>query len=299
MELTPAVFQIDCPAEARKIEAFIREKMTELHREGIVVPLSGGLDSSTVVTSCTRAVGKEKVTGLLLPEKNGNPDALAFAKQLASQLSIQAVTIDISRILKELGTYRFIADQVGSRTIVKRFVEGIPTVTRKEYFIGGITGTSNPLVRQGLASMLSKHRVRMVVTYKFAEERGLMVVGSAHLSEDLVGLYSKYGVDDAADVMPLKHLYRAQILQLARFLGIPHEIVERKPNPDMLPGIEDKYFDVLGIPSETLDLILYGLQHGLPPEEIATQLQLGPARVLEIQELVHMTEHMRHHAYSP
>lgn len=297
-ELTPAVFQIDTPAEAHRIENFIREKMTDLRREGIVVPISGGLDSSTVVTLCTRAAGKDRVIGLMLPEKNGNPDALIFAQKLASWLGIQTVIIDISRILNEMGTYHFIADRVASRSVVRRVVDGIPAFARKEYFIGGITGTQNPLVRQGLASMFSKHRVRMAVTYKYAEEHNLLVVGSAHLSEDLVGLYSKYGVDDAADVMPLKHLYRTQILQLARYLEVPAEIVERKPNPDMLPGIEDKYFDVLGIPSDTLDLILYGLQHDFPPGEIAAQVHLDPARIEEIRNLIQLTEHMRHHAYS-
>ena len=298
MKLNQEVFRLDCEAQCARIEQYLREKMAELHRDGIVVAISGGLDSSTVVTLCVRAVGKEKVSGLILPEKNGNPDAAPFAKKMASFIGIKTATIDISKILSTLGTYDFIADRFGSRAITKKVVNEIPTEQKKEFFLAGIKGSSNAMVRQGLASMYSKHRIRMVVTYKYAEERNLMVVGCAHKSEDLVGLFSKYGVDDNADVMPLKHLYRSQILQLARYLGVPVDIIERTPNPDMIPGIEDKYWDVLGIGSETLDLLLYGLELGLPCEEIPRQVPIELVKVQEIQSLVQSTAHMRHHAFS-
>ncbi len=298
INLIPNVFTLDAAAECSRIEAFLQEKMAELHREGIVVTISGGLDSSTVAALCARAVGAKNVTGLMLPEKQGNPEAAAFARKLAGWLGIPTGTIDISKVLEALGTYDFIANRFGLQPIVKRFVQGIPTGQKKEFFMAGMRGSGSSLVRQGLASSYSKHRIRMVVTYKYAEERNLLVVGCAHKSEDLVGLFSKYGVDDNADVMPLKHLYRSQILQLAAALDVPAEIVQRTPNPDMLPGIEDKYWDVLGIHSDMLDLILYGLEHGLSCEEIAGQLHMDLAKVQEIQALVQSTAHMRQHAYS-
>jgi len=298
MKLIPEVFMIDCEAQCPRIELFLREKMIELRRVGIVVAISGGLDSSAVVTLCVRAVGKEKVSGLMLPEKRGNPDAFVFAKKLASSLGIGTTIIDISKILGALGTYDFIADRVGLPAVVKKVVKEIPVERKKVFFLAGIQGTGNAIVRQALASMYSKQRIRLVVTYKYAEERNLLVVGCAHKSEDLVGLFCKYGVDDNADVMPLKHLYRSEILQLAHYLGVPIDIIERTPNPDMLPGIEDKYWDVLGIRSETLDLLLYGLEQGMQCEEIADQMQLELAKVQEIQALVRSTAHMRHQAFS-
>ncbi|MGE5221433.1 MAG: NAD(+) synthase [Omnitrophica WOR_2 bacterium] len=298
MILNREVFTIDCEAECHRIESLIQQKMAELHRAGIVVSISGGLDSSTVVTLCARAAGKENVTGLILPEKHGNPDAAAFAKKLSGSLGITTALVDISKILSALGTYDFIAERIGLRGIVKEAVRRIPAEQIKEFFLAGMRGNGSAVVRQGLASMYSKHRIRMVVTYKYAEERNLLVVGCAHKSEDLVGLFSKYGVDDNADVMPLKHLYRSQILQLARFLGVPMDIIARTPNPDMLPGIEDKYWDVLGLHSETLDLVLYGLEQGLSCDEIADQLPLELAKVHEIRDLVQSTAHMRHHAFS-
>jgi len=298
MKLNPEVLTIDCEAQCRRIETFLGEKMSALGRTGMVVAISGGLDSSTVATLCVRAVGRERVSGLILPEKHGNPDAALFANKLASSLGIRTSVVEISKILRALGTYDFIADRVGLQAIVKKAVNRIPVEQKKMFFLDGMQGTGNAVVRQGLASMYSKHRIRMVVTYKYAEERNLLVVGCAQKSEDLVGLFVMYGVDDNADVMPLKHLYRSQILQLARYLGVPAEIIGRSPNPDMLPGIEDKYWDVLGIRSETLDLLLYGLEHNLACEEIANQLQMELAKVQEIRALVQTTAHMRLHAYS-
>lgn len=298
MILSKDVFILDCKAESEKIEAFIHTKMLELHREGIVVAISGGLDSSTVVGLCVRAVGKQKVTGLNLPEKNGNPDALKFTQLMAESLGFKTKTIDISKILAELGTYKFVSDRIGSRALIKKFIEGFSPEAKKSLFLDGIKGTKNSLVRQAIASTYSKHRIRLVVTYKYAEENNLLVVGCAHKSEDLLGLFSKFGVDDNADVMPIKHLYRSQILQIASYIGVPEAIIGRTPNPDMFPGIEDKYYDVLGISADTVDLVLYGLEHSLPNDEIATQLHLEPVKVQELKELVGFSDHMRNHSMS-
>ncbi|MGA2504961.1 MAG: NAD(+) synthase [Anaerolineales bacterium] len=296
--LTKDVFNIDCKGESEKIEAFIHAKMDELHREGIVVAISGGLDSSTVVGLCVRAVGKQKVTGLNLPEKNGNPDALKFSQLMAGSLGFKTNTIDISKILAEVGTYKFVADRIGSRALINKLIKKFPQEAKKVLFMDGIKGTKNSMVRQAIASTYSKHRIRLVVTYKYAEENNLLVVGCAHKSEDLLGLFSKFGVDDNADVMPIKHLFRSQILQIASYIGVPQVIIQRTPNPDMFPGVEDKYFDVIGIPSDILDLVLYGLEHSLSTKEIASQLHLDPGKVQELKELVRLTAHMRNHSMS-
>jgi NAD+ synthase len=298
MILTREVFIIDGQAESEKIEAFIRAKMLELRRAGIVVPISGGLDSSTVIGLCVRAVGKQKVTGLNLPEKNGNPDALKFTQLVQESLGFKTNTIDISKILAELGTYDFLVDRLGSRALIGKFIQEFPPEIKKNLFLDGIKGAKNRMVRQGIASMYSKHRIRSVVTYKYAEENNLLVVGCAHKSEDLLGLFSKFGVDDNADVMPIKHLYRSQILQIARYIEVPEAIIGRTPNPDMFPGIEDKYYDVLGISSDTIDLVLYGLEHALPVEDIAAQLHIDLSKIQELEELVGLSDHMRNHSMS-
>lgn len=111
-------------------------------------------------------------------------------------------------------------------------------------------GTGDRLTRHGIASFFTKQGIRLMATYKYAEENNLLVVGSAHKSEDLVGLYVKFGVDDAADVMPMKIFYRTHILQLADSLGIPGKITSKSPNPDLISGVTDKYKDVLNISSD-------------------------------------------------
>lgn len=293
MKLGPVVFRIDAGKTAGKLEAFIRGKMKEFRRNGIVIPLSGGLDSTTVLALCVSAVGKSKVTGLMLPEKKGNPDALKFAKAAAKRFGIRTVTQDMTPILEKAGVYRFIINSIPGRKLTEKFVTGYMKATGSNPFIERIRGTGNRLTNEGIASMDTKHRIRMAMVFKYAEERNLLVAGCAHKSEDLLGLFSKFGVDDNADIMPLKNLYRSHILQIAKAAGVPEEITGRKPNPDMVPGIEDKYFDVLGLHSDVLDLILYGLEKKMKITEIAKQLKLPVKKVFEIAEIVKLTEHMR------
>jgi NAD+ synthase len=154
-------------------------------------------------------------------------------------------------------------------------------------------GRASDLERKGFASYNSKHRMRLVMEYLVAEGENYLVAGCAHKSEDMVGLFVKFGVDDNADIMPLKNLYRSHIVQLAAFLAMPVGILNRIPNPDIIPGVSDKYGDLLGLPCTTLDLVLYGIEHGMGTDDISRQLSLPVGKVLEIRSLVQHTEHMR------
>ena len=94
-----------------------------------------------------------------------------------------------------------------------------------------------------------------------------MVAGSSHKTEQMVGLFIKYGIDDCTDIMPLKNIYRSQILQLAGYMKIPTDILHRSPNPDILPGITDKYQGYFGIDFLKVELILLGRQMELSTDE--------------------------------
>ena len=106
-------------------------------------------------------------------------------------------------------------------------------------------------------------------------------------------MFVKFGADDIADIMPLKSFYRSHIVQLASFIGVPPEILSRTPNPDIIPGVSDKYVDILGMSCETLDLVLYGIEHNMDDNAIAEQVSVPLTSVLDIRNLVQKTQHMR------
>ena len=299
MNLTKEVFKIDAKKISQEMEKFIKEKMTLLARAGTLVPMSGGLDSTTVATLCVRAVGKDKVTGLMLPEKQGNPDAEKYATKVANLLGIKTEKIDISRTLESLGTYDYFVSRIPSQTIRKKLLKLFFALGKENPIIEGATGKSKKFANKGLASFASKQRIRSVSVYKFAEENNLLVVGAAHKSECLTGLFVKFGVDHNADIMPIRNLYRSQILELAKFLGVPEEIITRTPNPDVMPGINDKYVDILKLDYEKVDLILYGLEKDMSSQEIARQLKLKEEKVGEIKQLMCLTDHMRNPSQAP
>jgi len=290
MKLKESCLKINSEKISRKIEKFIKEKVKEFKKEGIAMGISGGLDSTTILKLCINAIGKEKVIGIILNEKQGNPDAEKYAKFIAKKFGIKIEIFDISTSLKNLGVYNFILSYIPGRKLrtfaVKKFLNFHKNKYGKEAFDSDMHGEKDKLFSKARANSNAKQRMRMVYLYYFAEKNNLLVVGSAHRSEDLTGLFVKFGIDDNADLMPLKDLYRTHILQLARYLKIPKEVIKRSPNPDVILGIEDKYKDLLGINYDKIDLILFGLDKGMKVSEIAKQLKIDKKQVASIKQLV-------------
>lgn len=300
--LTPDAFHIDACEWCRQIETFIKERFVLSYRDGIIIPISGGLDSSVVAALCTRAVGKKKVIGLMLPERLGNPEADYYGRLIAKHLDIQTMKMNISPILRGLGTSNLFVAAISGRErwkgVVTMFLQR-RNQTAKMLYVDSLKGKLDASSRKLVAEVSSKQRARLLATYKIAEERNLMVAGSSHKTEQMVGLFVKYGIDDCADIMPLKNIYRSQILQLAEFIGIPPEILRRSPNPDILPGITDKYQGYFGIDYLKVELILLGLQMELSTDEIARQLGLDDQIVIQMAEIVELSERFRSHASAP
>jgi NAD+ synthase len=210
---------------SKKIEDFIKRKARGF--SGIVVGLSGGVDSSVVAQLCANAIGKDRILVLIMPyEWNENmDDAVSFAEQLGIKYEIVEI--------------KDIADSF-----------------EKKGFFG------KKISKENLLS-----RVRMCLLYGVANERNMLVAGTSNKSEIMVGYFTKYG-DGGADFEPIGDLYKTDVWELAKFLGIPLRIVEKKPSADLSQGQTDE--GDLGITYYDLDDALRKkLFHGRVGELIA------------------------------
>ena len=162
MHLSPEIFAIDSAVVVSRLEAFIRDSMHSFSRAGILVPLSGGLDSSTVAALCARAVGRENVTGLMLPDIKGAPDALRFGRLVARNLGIRTHTINMTRVLMAVGAYRFAANLVPSRRLLASIVRRHMARAGRSLFLDAIRGSDDAMVRKAFASIYARQRARVV-----------------------------------------------------------------------------------------------------------------------------------------
>lgn len=219
----------------------------------------------------------------------------------ARHLGIKSVKCNISPVLWGLGTSNLLLAAISGREFWKNTVN---RYLRKKHqmaqslYMDALKGQMDASSRKLIAQVSSKQRARLLLAYKYAEENNLMVAGSAHKTEQMVGLFVIYGIDDCADIMPLKNIYRSQTL-LAKYLKIPTEILHRSPNPDILPGITDKYLGYFGMNYLQVELILAGFQYGLAPSEIASQIGLNVQAVEQILTIVQLSERYHSHADAP
>ena len=256
MKLTPSVLEMDWAEVETKITRFIKDYVLKSKAKGIVLGLSGGIDSSTVAALSAKAIGGNNVLGLILPEKETyNPKDIEHAKLVAEKFGLKTETIDITPALEA-------------------FQKSIPIFDDK-----------NKLCKGNL-----KARTRMIYLYYYANRLSLIVCGSSDKSETMIGYFTKWG-DIAADISPIMDLYKTQVKKLARHIGIPKEIIEKPPSPTLWPGQTAE--EELGLKYETLDLILYGLEHFMKTEEIAEQLGLQKALVGKVKKRWQSMEHKR------
>jgi NAD+ synthase len=286
------VLEIDAPRMIERICARITSLCAQRHHSGVVVPLSGGLDSSTVLLLTTRAVGPQRVTALLMPEKLDEWHSRHFAEQAARSAGVTIVIREIGPALEAIGAPESTAGLRTPASLDPRLRDFYRDANRRQ-FLSYLRGEATPEQYAAAAAIHARHRIRCVTALLVAEERNALLAGCAHLSEDMLGLFVQWGVDDIAHLMPLKHLYRTQILQLAAALGVPDEIIQRPPNPEIVPGIEDKYLDMLGLESSVLDRMIVGIGRGMDDESIASQLGCSTSDVEDIREIIRLTAPMR------
>jgi NAD+ synthase len=224
--------------------------------KGIVVALSGGIDSSTVAALSAVAVGGGKVLALSMPEKETYNDLdVKHSRTLARKFGFTVKTIDMTDILVT-------------------YYKSIPSFDPQD------------LVSKGNI----KARARMICLYYHANHLNRIVVGPSDKSETMMGYFTKWG-DVAADISPIMDLYKTQVRKLAAYIGIPTEIIEKPSTPRLWPGqLAERE---LGIKYATLDLILLGLENFMPSQSIAKQLNLQPTLVQRVKERWLSMEHKR------
>ena len=295
MEITPEKATLS-------LENFIREYTDKLEREGVILGLSGGIDSAVIAALCVRALGPEKILALIMPEKDSKKEHTQDALNLARELNIEAKLIDITPYLEELGVYKlFPLDKLLSLgklkgALVKKAYRFYGRKTGKLPFLESLSGFKDkeysPYLAKGNAYYRAKHRLRMILLYFYGEMENRLVVGAANKSEYKIGYFVKHGCDDATDIMPLLNLYKTQVRELARYLNIPAKIIEKPPSPDVMPGLAADE-EVMSISYEKMDLILLALEKSWKVSDIVKALEIEKDEVVYIKNLMQKSEHMR------
>lgn len=301
MKLIPDLLRMQEPGRVcREIEMFVKGKVEELNREGVILGLSGGIDSALVAYLSVGSIGPDKVIGLYMPDKDSEERSGRDARRVADELGIRFEIVDLTPILTELGIYRLLPTTLfGSKKLAGLAFRSYYRLMRnlgRDKFEERIGGCNGKFTRRGKAYSGTKHRLRMLVLQKRAETDNLLVVGAANKSEYLTGVFVQFGCDHLADLMPLIGLYKTQVRQLAAHLRLPKEILTKSPTPDLLPGIKDE--DITG-PYQILDLVLLGLGDGLSPEEISVQLEVDLREVERIRRYTEKSASMRESPYVP
>lgn len=282
----PNVLRLDPRDEVRKITEILRRQVgEELGRRGVVLGLSGGVDSSVCAALAVEAFGPERVLPLLMPERESDPASLELGRKVADGLGLEPLVEDVTGILEAVGCYRRRDEAV--RRLVPEFGEGwglklaLPRGRMRPGKLmlhrlvvkppGGVPECHRlppTEYREIVAATSFKQRVRKMMEYHHADRLHRAVLGTPNRLEFDQGFFVKGG-DGLADVKPIAHLYKSQVYQLARHFDLPREILERPPTTDTfsLPQGQDEFY--FAVPLGDLDLLLYAHDSDVDPSEAA------------------------------
>ena len=297
MGFSTAVLEIDAPAEVERIVTWLRLQARGARRGGAVLGVSGGIDSAVALGLCVRAFGVDRVVALMMPEKDSDPETEGLSAMVSRHFGVEPVLETITPVLEGFGCYprrdeairRVFPEYDAAAGYTARIV--LPQNLLDEdslniFTLEVITPTGEVLSKrlppreyaQIVAASNFKQRTRMAMVYYHAELRNYLVIGTPNKNEHDQGFFVKFG-DGGSDVRPIVHLYKTQIYQLARFLGVPEVIQQRPPTSDTYsaPTTQEEFF--FRLPFATMDLLWYAQEHGVPVAEVAAALGLQPVQV--------------------
>lgn len=277
--------QIDAARESQRIVETIQQQVgRQLRRRGAVLGISGGIDSSVTAALCVRALGPDRVLGLLMPERDSSGESLQLGRWLAEHLGIETVLEDIGDTLDAAGCYhrrdeamRRVFPEYGPDHKSKIVLPSLFGNERYRLFTAVIEGPDGQRRRQRLpldsyqqivAATNFKQRVRKMMEYYHADRLRYAVAGTPNLLEYDQGFFVKLG-DGAADLKPIAHLYKSQVYELAEYLEVPAEIRDRMPTTDTysLEQTQEEFF--FSLPYREMDACLFAVNHGMQPDEVA------------------------------
>lgn len=291
MKFNLDVLKIDPARELDRLSEFVVAQVQAFRKKGVIVGLSGGIDSACMAAVAVHALGKDKVVGLVLPETESNPISSEYAMKHAKKLGIEHRQIDITPTVDSVVSYKwrdeFIQSMIPEYEPGYKYNITLPTdlLDRASFSFyrlqvqmpdGEIK--SKRLSHEELLALTSfaniKIRSRMLHLYAEGERRNLLVAGTTNRTEFILGDFCKYG-DGGTDIEAFTHLYKNQIYQVSEHLGVIQEIIDRQPSPDTfsLPVSDQEFF--FRIAFDKLDYLLYGWEHEVPAEEAAKVLDLG------------------------
>ena len=282
----------------KSLENFIHDQTFEKSRKhGIVIGISGGIDSAVVAALACNAIGKENVLGIILPEKESNPDSQELAEKLCKNLDIRYLIDDITPILSSASVYT-----IREEIVQKLFPDFNNSCKYRLIFTENFDndGLSIPYleiqdsqnqaykIKISLNDYLTmtaatniKHRTRMSRLYYHAEKNNFLVCGTTNKAEFQQGYFVKYG-DGGVDIEPLASLFKTQVYQLAESLNIPGEIIQRKASPDTWSfQVSDEEF-FFSLTYDIIDLMLYAQEKSIPLNDICSTLEFDEDKVKRI-----------------
>ncbi len=281
------------------VERLRKEVLEGFRRRGGVIGISGGIDSSVALALSIKAFGPEKVLGVMLPEKDSSHESEMLAKELAEKFGVKTQTEDITQALEGFNCY------TRRDEAVKRiFPEYSPENYKMKIGIKQNPGNQNlpPIFSlvivdlkgnefskilpineylQIVASSNFKQRCRMSMLYYHAERLHYAVIGTPNKHEVDQGFFVKYG-DGGADIMPIGKLYKSQVYELAKYLGIPESIIQRTPTTDTYTAVQTQEEFFYQMPFHLMDLIWYGYENSYSAEEVAIALTMEPDEIRKI-----------------
>ena len=295
------------------MEKLKKDVVKTLKKRGAVIGISGGIDSSVVLALCAKTFGPQKVFGVMMPEQDSNPDSRELATELADKFGVEYIVEDMTPAVEGFKCYSRRDEAIKSvfpeftteykaKIVLPTNILEKDTLNLFQLLIITPEGEEKtarlPLKEylQIVAASNFKQRSRMCMLYYHAEARNWAVIGTGNKNEHDQGFFVKWG-DGGADVKPIAHLFKTQVFQLAKYLGIPEDIQNRVPTTDTYSAEQTQEEFFFRLPFDILDTIWYGWESNVSSAEIASAMDLKRDQVdnviHDIKRKIAATEYLR------